>query len=67
MKMSLKKPQTVNIKEETLYLHQIDIKCKFDFWEQLRKTMTFSGSLMEMCENKNGLCLPFCPLLQKYA
>lgn len=66
MNMSSKKPQTISVKEETLYLHQIDIKCKFDFWEQFRKTMTFSESLMEMFENKNGPCLPFCPLLQEY-
>lgn len=49
-----------------LYVHRIDIKCKFGFWEQFRKTMTFSESLMEMCENRNGLCLASCPLLAKY-
>lgn len=58
--------KTITVKEETLYLHQIDIKWEFDFWEQFRKTMTFSESLMEMCENRSGLCLAFCPLLAEY-
>lgn len=33
--------KTIRTREEKLYLHWIDTKCKLGFWEQFRKTMTF--------------------------